>query len=92
MWRRRFCRERRMGEMCVYGIEETKEEDPVQWREKEKKKFEDVIQKMGVQVSGEIAVRQRSGKPREGAKPRPLIVKVTDDETRVSILRNAHRL
>ena len=79
--------------MCVYGIEETKEEDPVQWREKEKKKFEDVIQKMGVQVSGEIAVRQRSGKPREeGAKPRPLIVKVTDDETRVSILRNAHRL
>jgi hypothetical protein len=48
---------------------------------------------MGVQPEGDIIVRFRAGKEREaGAKPRPLIVQVTDDETRVSLLRNAPKL
>ena len=40
-----------------------------------------------------MARLHRSGRAREeGAKPRPLIIRVSDDETRVSILRNAHKL
>ena len=53
----------------------------------------DLIEKMEVPVDGEVAIRYRGGKKREeGAKPRPLIVKVADDEMRAKIFRNAPKL
>ena len=86
-------REERGCNVVVYGIEETTDDDAAQWKVKEQKKVEDVIHKMGVQVNGDLTVKFRAGKKREaGEKPRPLIVKVADDETRVSIFRNAPRL
>ena len=86
-------REERADRIAVYGLEETKEVDPEQWKAKEKKKVEDVFRHMGVQPEGEIIVKFRAGKEREeGAKPRPLIVQLSDDETRMSFLRNAPKL
>ena len=85
-------REERGDRVVVYGLEETKEEDP-EWKEKEKKKVEDILRHMGVEPQGDITVKFRAGRAREeGAKPRPLIVKLSDDETRVSFLRNAPKL
>jgi hypothetical protein len=86
-------REANASNVVLYGLEETKEADPAQWRAKEQKKVEEIIQKMGVEVQGEFIVKHRAGKPREeGAKPRPIVVKVADDEMRVNIFRNAPRL
>ena len=86
-------REERGSNVVVYGLDETVEEDAALWRAKEQTKVEDVIQKLGVQVRGDVTVKFRAGKKRaEGEKPRPMIVKVDDDETRVNIFRNAPRL
>ena len=86
-------REERVDRVVVYGLEETKEEDLEQWTAKEKKKVEDIFRNMGVQPQGEIMVKYRAGRPREeGAKPRPLIVKLSDDETRLRFLSNAPKL
>ena len=86
-------REVNASNVVLYGLDETKEADPVQWRAKEQKKVEEIFQKMGVEVQGEVVVKHRAGRPREeGAKPRPIVVKVADDETRVNIFRNAPRL
>ena len=86
-------REERADRVVVYGLEETKDQDPEQWTEKEKKKVEGIFQHMGVQPQGEITVKFRAGKPREeGAKPRPLIVRLPDDETQLRFLSNAPKL
>ena len=46
-----------------------------------------------VPVSGEVSIQLRTGRPREvGAKPRPLIVRVADDETRAKMFQNARKL
>lgn len=86
-------REERGSNVVVYGLEETKEDDAAQWRAKEQQKVEDIIAKLGVTVAGDVTVKFRAGKKRgEGEKPRPVIVKIDDDETRLSIFRNAPRL
>ena len=53
----------------------------------------EMVKQIGVRVEGEVAVKFRAGRQREdGAKPRPLIVRVTDDEMRERIFRNARLL
>ena len=43
-------------------------------------------------MSGVIEVKHRAGKKVGGGKPRPIVIKVTDDETRSRLLANARRL
>ena len=79
--------------ICIYGLEETKEQDAKKWREGELKKVTEVAGQMGVQLVGEVTIKFRAGREREeGAKPRPLIVKVKDDETRDKFFQNARLL
>ena len=86
-------REERGCNVVVYGLDETNEEDVAQWKTKEQKKVDDVIAKLGVNVKGDVSVKFRAGKRRgDGDKPRPVIVRVDDDETRMSIFKNAPRL
>ena len=86
-------REANSSNICIYGLEETKEDDVAKWKEAENKKVMDMVEQIGVRVEGEIAVKFRAGRQREvGAKPRPLIVQVADDETRSRIFRNARLL
>ena len=86
-------REENSSNICIYGLEETKEEDAVKWKEEETKKVMEMVKQIGVRVEGEVAVKFRAGRQREdGAKPRPLIVRVTDDEMRERIFRNARLL
>ena len=85
-------REANSSNIAIYGLEETKEEEEGKWREGEMKKVMEITGQMGVQINGEITIKNRAGRPREDAKPRPLIVKVADDETRARIFQNAPRL
>ena len=86
-------REEKGSNVVLYGVEETKEEDTEQWKAKEKQKVEDVFRHMGVETQGEFTIKYRAGRPRpEGAKARPVIINVADDEVRVNILRNAPKL
>ena len=86
-------REERGNNVVVYGLEETEDEGSVQWQMKEKEKVENVFRHMGVKPEGEITIKYRAGRLREaGAKPRPVVVKVADDETRMRFLRNAPKL
>ena len=53
-----------------------------------------VVQAIGVEVKGEVEVKFRAGKQNTetGARPRPMIVKISDDETREKIFRDARNL
>lgn len=86
-------REESSSNICIYGLEETKEEDAAKWKEAETQKVLDMVEQIGVRVEGEVAVKFRAGRQRKvGAKPRPLIVRITDDETRERIFRSARLL
>lgn len=88
-------RDEKSSNIVIYGMEETKEEDEEKWRDGELKKLTEISEQIGLHVDSKAAfkIMFRAGKPREeGAKPRPLIVKVMDDETRVRIHQNAPRL
>ena len=50
-------REANASNVVLYGLDETKEADPVQWRAKEQKKVEEILQKMGVEVQGEVVIK-----------------------------------
>ena len=57
----------------IYGLDETKDKDPQQWRAKEQEKVEGVVRKMGIAAKGEILVKFRVGKKRDkGDKPHPI--------------------
>ena len=49
---------------------------------------------IGVELKCEIEIQYRLGKKNEGAeaKPRPLIVRIVDEETREKVLRDARKL
>ena len=86
-------REANGNNICIYGLEETKEQDAEKWRESELKKVKEVADQMGVQLVGEVSIKFRAGREREeGAKPRPLIVRMKDDETRAKFFQNARLL
>ena len=86
--------EERSVNVVIYGIEESKEEAAEKRKEEDKRHVEAVAEKIGVEIKGEIEVKFRAGKKSDGvdARPRPMIVKVVDDETRGRLLRNASRL
>ena len=49
---------------------------------------------IGVELKCAIEIKYRAGKKNEGAeaKPRPLIVRIVDEETREKVLRDARKL
>jgi hypothetical protein len=86
-------REERSANIVVYGLAESKEEDAEKRKEEEKIKLEELARQLEVEVKGEMIMKFRAGKKPEGEeKPRPLIVKFTDEETRERIMSNARKL
>ena len=52
--------------------------------------MEAMIGEIGVELKGEVEVQYRSGRWRpEAERPRPLVLKVKEDEDRETIYRNA---
>ena len=80
--------------IAVYGIAESKEQDVNKRTEEDQTQVKEMIAQIGVEVIGEVEVQHRAGRPREGeeARPRPVIVRIADDESRARILRNARNL
>ena len=85
-------REERSENVVVYGMEESVEEDAEKRKDDDKKKMAELAAEIGVEVQGEVEVKFRAGKKRDDGKPRPMIVKIADEETRQKIMANAKRL
>ena len=53
-----------------------------------------MVEEIGAELKGALQARFRAGKKPEGAeaRPRPLIVKIEDDETREKVLKDARNL
>ena len=87
-------REERSANLVIYGLEESKEEAPEKRKEDDARKAKEVAEAVGVEEDAGIEFKFRAGKKSEeaGARPRPMIIKVPDDETRERMLKNASRL
>ena len=85
-------REERSENVVVYGMSESEEEEAERRKEDDKAKFLEMVREIGVEVKGEVEVKFRAGKKRDDAKPRPMIVKVGDEEMRQRLMANARRL
>ena len=86
-------REERSGNIVVYGIKESEEVDAEERKRQDEAKIKNMITAVGVVTKGADEVKFRAGKKsEENNRPRPMIVKVEDEETREKILDNAPRL
>ena len=85
-------REERSENLVIYGMEESNEEEAEERKEHDKKKMAELAEEVGVEVKGVVEVKYRAGKKNEDGRPRPMIVKVEDEETRAKLLSNARRL
>ena len=86
--------EERSANIVIYGIEESKKESVEERTAEDRIKVGEMARHVEVEVSGVVDVKYRAGKKSEeaGAKPRPMIVRVSDDETRERLLANARKL
>ena len=85
--------EERSENVVVYGLKEAAEGENS--KEVDGTKFREMAKEVGVELEeGEMEVRFRAGKKKdeEGAKPRPLIVKIRNEEKRDRLRKNARLL
>ena len=87
-------REERSQNVVFYGLEESREGEVEARRKEETERVKEVVRKIGVELKEEVEVKFRAGKRKEGEgeKPRPLIVKISDDETRERIFKDSRNL
>ena len=86
-------KEARSENIVVYGVEESKEADAEKRKEEDERKVKEIADEIGVEIKGLIEVKFRAGKKDETeGKIRPMIVKMTDEETRAKMLDNARKL
>ena len=85
--------EERSENLVIYGLEERQEEDAKSRMEAEKERVVEMAGRVGVEVVlEEVEIKFRAGKKQEGARPRPLVVKIRNEEKREKIRRNARLL
>ena len=86
--------EDRSVNVVLYGVEESKEGDTEKRKEHDEKKVREMAEVVGVELKGEVQVKFRAGKKNEGeeARPRPMIVKIPDEETREGLFKNARKM
>ena len=85
-------REERSANVVVYGMKESEEEEAEKRKEDDTGGFLKMATEIGVDIKGGVEVKFRAGRKREDGKPRPMIVKLEDEETRQNLLMNARRL
>ena len=84
--------EEKANNLVVYGLKESEKEDAKGRQEEDDEKVKEMVEEIGVEVKGKVEVKFRAGKKVEGGKPRPVIVRVEDEETREQLLTHARRL
>ena len=77
--------------MVIYGVKESKEKEMAKNREEDMEVVKEIAAEINVELKGGVQVKFRSGRV-VGDKPRPLVVRFEDDETREAMLTNARRL
>lgn len=86
-------REERKANIVVYGIEESDKVDAEERKKEDEKKVAEVAAELGVAMEGKVEVKWRLGKKVDGeSKPRPLIVRFEDGESRTKLLEKARFL
>ena len=87
--------EERSENVVVYGLKERTEQEAGNRMEAERCLVREMAKEVGVELAPEeVEVKFRAGKKQEeeGAKPRPLIVKIKSEEKREKLRRNARLL
>ena len=84
--------EEKASNIVVYGLKESEKEEAKDRKEEDSEKVKEMVEEIGVETRGEMEVKFRAGKKVEGGKPRPLIIRVEDDDTREQLLKHARRL
>ena len=84
--------EEKANNLVVYGLKESEKEDAKDRKEEDDNKVKEMVEEIGVEAKGRVEVKFRAGKKVEGGKPRPVIVRVEDEEMREQLLTHARRL
>ena len=84
--------EEKANNLVVYGLKESEKENAKDRMDEDDEKVKEMVEEIGVELKGKVEVKFRAGKKVEGGKPRPVIVRFEDDETREQLLTHARRL
>ena len=71
-------REERSANIVMYGVEESQQDNVEERKSYDNERVQAVARAVGVEAEGKLEVKFRAGK--KGEKPRPMIVKVADEE------------
>ena len=88
-------REEKAANIVVYGAKESGKESAAERVDDDEQFVRDLAKKLDVEIVGEVEAKFRAGKKpaaAEAGRPRPLIVKISDDQTREKILQQARFL
>ena len=86
-------REERDANVVFYGVPEQDEPDAESRREKEKKTVQEIIAATGADAEDAAVVKFRLGRWETARdKPRPLLVRIEDEEKRARLMSNARKL
>ena len=77
--------------IVVYGLKESEDEDGLKRKDEDVAVVMRMATEIGVEFKGEVKSIYRAGK-KIGDRPRPLVVKIEDDETREGIIANARKM
>ena len=86
-------REERSENIVIYGVAESVAAEGEARKGEDGEKVKEMAEAMGVEIKGDVQVKFRAGKKIEGEeRPRPMIVRIADEETRQRLLENARKL
>ena len=88
-------REEKAANIVIYGAKESGKNSAAERAADDVEFVKDLAETLEIEIAGEVEAKFRAGKKPEGAeagRPRPLIVRISDDETRENILRKARFL
>ena len=85
--------EKKASNIVVFGAKEADNADSEEAKADDAALIRQLAEEIEVEITGEVEVLFRAGKkPADGDKPRPLVVKIEDDETRERLKSKAYLL
>ena len=85
-------KDKKATNLVIHGAAESTKETKEEVNADEEETVLKLAEAMEVDIEGDIKVMYRAGAKRTDGKPRPLVVKVSHDETRERLIRNGNRL
>ena len=85
-------KDRKLSNLVIHGAAESGKMDKEEVKADEEEMVMKMAEAMEVEIEGDIQVMYRAGAKKNDGKPRPLVVKVSNDITREKLLTNGNRL